>query len=334
MKIARWVSMGVLTAALLAGCGKADETVKAVEKRPTAPREVHVVLNGYMSPENVGILMAIERGFFADVGLEVWAGAPVKPSRPVNYVATGTDELGVVQQPQVAIAGDKGVPVVAVGSLVSRPTAAMIWLKKSKIRGIADLKGKTIAVPGIPYQEGFLQALLARANLTLEDVKIERVGYELMSTLLGGRADAIFGSWNLEGAALKARGAKPVIKRVQSLGVPAYEELAVIARADDVAEDSQLIRDFMAAVARGTAAAVEDPKSAVSVIEKGLEPNPEATRKETEAQVKATLPLLSRSGYMDPGQASDLVVWMHDHALIQEEPPVSDLLTNDYLSSP
>ncbi len=60
----------------------------------------------------------------------------------------------------MALGKDHGAPVVAVGSLISEPTAALIWLKESGIQTIADLKNKTIAVPGIPYQEEMLESIL------------------------------------------------------------------------------------------------------------------------------------------------------------------------------
>jgi putative hydroxymethylpyrimidine transport system substrate-binding protein len=296
-------------------------------------REVQVTLDGWEGPGNVGLVMAFERGYFADVGLDVSLYAPATPTRPIEYVVDGTDDLGISNQPQVVLAKEKGEPIVAVGSLISQPTMAMIWLKKSKIHGIASLKGKTIAVPGLPFQEAFLQSLLARAGLALDDVKVKDVGYKLVPALVSGRADAIFGgSWNVEGAELESRGLKPVITRVEDLGFPAYEELVVIARNDRVVEEPQLIRDFMSAVARGTAAAVEDPKGAIEAIEKSVESNPESSRKDTEAEIEATLPLLSKTGYMSPGQASRLVSWMHEEGSIQRKIPVSALLTNDYLT--
>ena len=64
----------------------------------------------------------------------------------------------------------------------------------------------------------------------------------------------------------------------------------MIARSDRVAEDPQLFRDFMSALARGTAAAVRDPEAAVEVIADSNEANPEIGRKETEAEVEATFP--------------------------------------------
>ena len=54
--------------------------------------------------------------------------------------------------------------MVAVAALVNRPLTSMIWLKKSGIKGIGQLAGKTIATAGIPYQEAFLKTILARVH--------------------------------------------------------------------------------------------------------------------------------------------------------------------------
>jgi putative hydroxymethylpyrimidine transport system substrate-binding protein len=211
-----------------------------------------------------------------------------------------------------------------------KSTAALIWLRKPQIGGIADLKGKTIAIAGLPFERELLQSVLAGAGLTLDDVKVEFAGYELVPALLSGKADAIFGSWNVEGIELEKRGLRPVVTRVQDLGVPAYEELVLIARRDRLERDPESIRDFIAAMNRGTAAAIEDPKAAANLIASGTsDPN----RPAIEAEVKATLPLLSRSGRMDPELATGLTDWMHEEGLIQRAIPASELLTDDYLPS-
>ncbi len=275
--------------------------------------------------------MAAEGGYFEDLGLEVRRGSPFEQNRPVSYVAKGTDDLGLAQQPQVAIAREKGMPVVAIGSVIPHPTDAMIWLERSKIHGIGDLKGKTIAVPGIPYQERILRTLLARAGLVASDVTIERVSYDLVPTLLSGRADAIFGgSWNLEGAELQSRGAEPVIRRVQNLGLPDYEGLQVIASTDLVTEHPQLVRDFMTAVAKGTATAVGHPAAVVEAIRESRWGDTGSNRKALEAQVRATLPLLSVSGYMSPDRAQGLIDWMGAEGLLEPKLATTTLLTNAY----
>lgn len=323
----------VLSAGAL-GCGGGSNGGSTPEPLQP-PRELEITLDGAPGPENLGILMAQKRGYFKDVGLEVTVHQPIGPRRPVLYVADKEVDLGVSHEPQVAVAQENGVPIVAVASLVPRPTAAMIWLKGSKIHGIADLKGKTIAIPGLPFERGLLQSVLARAGLTPGDVKVEAVEYDLVQALARGRADAIFGgSWSVEGVELAKRGLKPVVKRMQSLGVPAYEELVLIVRRDRLDREPRSIRNFIAAMNRGTAAAIEDPRAAVEAI---VEADKElagvtASVPLVEAEVEEVLPLLSATGRMNAGEAERLVTWMRGQGLLGRRASASALLTNNYLT--
>jgi putative hydroxymethylpyrimidine transport system substrate-binding protein len=124
---------------------------------------------------------------------------------------------------------------------------------------------------------------------------------------------------------------EPVIKRVQTLGVPDYEELVLVAREDLLEEEPEAIHSFMSAVARGTEAAVEDPDAAVEAIEETDEAGPESTPQTTRASVEATLPLLSTSGSMDTAQTDAFANWMHAKGLIPRELSSSELLTEDFL---
>jgi putative hydroxymethylpyrimidine transport system substrate-binding protein len=322
MRGSRVLIAGLVTV-LLIGCGGGSDSSSA----PKLLRPVSVTLDGWRGPENLGILMADVNGYFAEVGLNVEVLHPGIPSITPTYVRNGTDDLGVSHLPEIVLAREEGAPLTAVGSLISQPTAAMIWLKKSHINDIADLKGKTIGTPGLPFQKKFLENLLAREGLAPGDVTIKNPGYNLVPALVSGRVDAIFGgSWNLEGAQLEARGLKPVITRIQDLGFPSYDEFVVIARSDRVRKDPKLISDFMSAVARGTAAAIEDPEGAVSAVEGFNESNPETNHKETKAEVEATLPLLSKSGDVSSEQAKRLVDWMHEQGMIKRKPSPTTLI--------
>jgi ABC-type nitrate/sulfonate/bicarbonate transport system substrate-binding protein len=277
--------------------------------------------------------LAADNGYFSEVGFEAETGSPVGPNRPTSYVADGVTELGVTQLPQLLVARDNGMPLVAVGSLVPQSTAAMIWLKRSNIDGLADLKGKTIAIPGVSFQEGLLEAVLRHAGLSPDDVTIKPVGYDLLSALLGGKADAIFGgSWNIEGAALEAQGVKPVVKPVKDLGVPAYDELVMFTRSDFLAENPEWVHKTLDAVIRGVAAEHEDPLAAAKVVEQSFESSPELGPSETQAAIEATVPLLTTTGgRIDGVQVSDLAKWMYEEGLIRRNPSVSEVFTNDYL---
>lgn len=324
-------------AVLFAGCGGGDEADTfagtVAEQQPL--RKLAVTLDGYSGPENVGILMADWEDYFRDAGLKMEVLSPARPNRPVEYTAEGIADIGISREPEVAIAQSEGVPIVAIGSLVDEPTAAMVWLGDSGIKDVSDLKGKTVATAGLAFEEEFLGSALRGAGLSLSDVKVENVGYGLVPSLLKGRADATFGGgWNLEGVQLEERGLDPTVTRVQDLGVPSYDEFVVIARRDRLAKDPQLFRDFMAAVVRGTAKAIEDPDLAFEVVNEDFEGDIRVTPEEREAQVEATLPLLSESGEIDSGQASRLIDWMRSEGMIGKKVSASSLFTNDYLPEP
>ena len=188
----------------------------------------------------------------------------------------------------------------------------------------ADLKGKTVATAGIPYQEAFLKTILARVQLSPGDVKEVNVGFGLLPALLGGSAEAMLGGYsNVEGVDLRQRGKDPVITPVDQLGVPTYDELVLVANRKALEADPDKFRLFIAALQRGTEAAVKQPNAATKAI---LEANDGLDPKLTEAEVEATLPLLAARtqgqpyGYMDPAEWSTFAGWMRDNGLIESLP--------------
>ena len=129
-------------------------------------------MDGWDSPETAGIVMTEARRYFTDVELEAFTLSPTTtPALSIPDVVNGADVLGVAHGPEVVMAKDRGAPILIVGNLISRPTAAMIWLRKSRIRSLADLRGKTIAIPGLSFQEEFLRAALEQGGLALSDVE-------------------------------------------------------------------------------------------------------------------------------------------------------------------
>lgn len=338
LKLGCWLMAAAVIVAF-AGCGGAGQSTGESRSASTAAasseakRDAWISIDGYKGAASVGILMAQKLGYFDEQGIEMAFTSAVVPDWPIKYVREGMVDFAVLRQPQVVLAEEKGAPIIAVGALEARPTAALIWLKRSGIDGIPDLRGRTIAIPGASFEEDFLQSLLERHGMTLDEVKIKRVEYDLTPALVSGQADAVFGgSWNVEGAALAARGLRPVVHRVQSLGFPSYDGQVLVARTHWAARNGPLIRDVMTALARGTAAATEHPRAAARVIEEGGETDLSVTPQAREAEVEATLPLLSETGYMSPSRAEELIDWMHAEGWIKRAFPASRLLTNDYLS--
>ncbi len=322
----------------LAACGEKSEDVSG-EAQPLS-----LTLDFYPNPDHAGIYMAQKLGYFEDAGLDVTIRTPSDPAAPVKLLAAGRTDLAISYEPEVVLAAEQGLDVLAVAALVDQPLTSMIWLRKSGVGGIAGLRGKTLATAGIPYQDAYLRTILARAGLSPSDVRTVNVGFGLLPALASGRVDAMLGGFrNVEGVDLRLRGLDPIVTPVDRLGVPSYDELVLVARRDRLEEDPEEIRLFIAALARGTAAAVERPNEALAAL---LEANPDLEPKLTRAEVAATLLLLDTRqgpedsgprperpfGFMSEGQWARFVAWMRDNGLIDSLPGPSSLLSNDYLA--
>jgi len=326
------ISLAVLLLALtLAACGEKSEDT-------TGDRQAFgLTLDFYPNPDHAGIYMAQKLGYFEEAGLDLSIETPSEPAAPLKQLAAGRTDLAISYEPQVALAREQGLDVVAIGALVNRPLTSMIWLQKSGIKGVGDLKGKTVATAGIPYQDAFLKTILARVKLAPDDVKAVNVGFGLLPALVGGSAQAMLGGFsNVEGIDLRERGKAPVVTPVDQLGVPTYDELVLVARPQSLEADPEKFRLFLAALERGTDAAAASPGAATNAI---TEANPDLEPKLTAAEVKATLPLLAARtkgqpyGYMNPDEWSTFAGWMRDNGLIESLPQTSELLDNGYLPS-
>ncbi len=316
--------------AVAAGCGEKEESAGG---KPAA-EPFDLALDFFVNPDHAGIYTALEQGHFAEAGLDVRPRVPSDPSAPIKQVAAGSADLAISYEPEVLLARDQGLPVVAVGALVGQPLTSLISLPKAKIDGVADLRGATIATAGIPYQRAFLDAILREEGIPRSDVEQVDVGLGLQPALLSGRADAVLGAFlNIEGVDLAERGLNPRISPVDELGIPTYDELVLVAGEQRSEEQDKLISLFIAALERGTDDAIADPGAAADAV---LEAGDGLDPKLTAAEIERTLPLLAARkgeafGEMSEREWERFAGFLADEGMIEARPKLGEGLTNDLL---
>lgn len=301
---------------------------------PSGSTPLTLALDFYVNPDHAGIYSALDSGRFAEEGLDLDVRVPADPAAPIKQVAAGQVDLAVSYEPEVMLARGQGLDVVAVGALVHGPLTSLISLPAGGVDGPADLAGKTVVTAGIPYQDAYLDTIIADAGIDPAEVERVDVGFNLLPPLLSGRADAMLGGFlNVEGVQLERRGADPLVTPVDELGIPTYDELVIVAAGDRVREDPEPIRDFLAALERGTESAEADPDAAsAAIIAAGDRLDPGLTR----AEIDATLPRLQSPGdepfgYMDPEQWREFGSYLADNDQLDSAPSPEEVLTNDLL---
>jgi putative hydroxymethylpyrimidine transport system substrate-binding protein len=316
----------------LAACGAKSDDVGP----PPGGTRLDVVLDYFPNADHAGLYAAIQSGQFRAVGLDVRPRTPPDPSAPLKLLLAGKADLAISYEPEVLLARDRGARIVSVGALVQAPLTSIMALGSAGIRTPADLRGKTVGTAGIPYQTAYLDTILRRAGVPPASVKRVDVGFNLVPAMLSRRVDATLGAfWNYEGVQLAREGKRPSIIRMEKVGVPAYNELVVVARRDDLGtEKARILRRFLAALGRGYAIARDDQARAADALVKA---NPDLDRSLQVASVTALHPVLFPArrgkpfGWQDRAAWDAYGRWMLANRLLRMPPDASRALTNEFL---
>jgi putative hydroxymethylpyrimidine transport system substrate-binding protein len=312
-----------------AGCGEKEDALQ-----PSGSKRVTLMLDYFPNADHAGIYAAQAAGDFEQAGLDVEIRQPADPSAPIKQVAEGRVDVAISYEPEVFRARDKGLNVVSIGALVNKPLTSIISLPQAKIRRPADLKGKTVGTAGIDYQTAYLETILDEAGLQRDAAKQRNVGFSLTPALLTGRVDAVLGAfWNYEGTELRLKGKRPRIIRMEQAGLPAYDELVLVANADALDRDGGKLRAFIGALSRGVQALRANPDKGIEGL---LKANPDLDPRLQRAAVKVTLPLMAPPegkpfAWQDPKEWDAFGAWMQEKNLLDEPPDVPASFDNSLL---
>jgi putative hydroxymethylpyrimidine transport system substrate-binding protein len=329
------IALAVAALAALAGCGEKREPAAGAGGGP--PERLTVMLDYLPNPDHAGLYAARARGLYAKAGLDVRLQAPPDPAAPLKLLEAGRADVAISYEPELLLARDAGArDLVSIGALVQVPLTSLMALPGAGVRSPRDLAGKRVGTAGIPYQSAYLKTILRRAGVSPGSVKETDVGFNLVPAMLSRRVDATLGAfWNIEGVDLARRGRRPVIMRMDRLGVPTYAELVFVVRSDELkgAQASRL-RRFLQATAEGHRLLRRDPGAGVAALARAVAGLDRAV---ATAQVRATLPAFfprDRArpfGYEQIADWARYERWMRANGLLRRPPSVTAPLTNDFL---
>ena len=264
----RLVLTGLLTAALMAACGTSASPSATVGPSPTGaigspdstilPTTLVVGLGYIPSVQFAQYYLAQQKGYYADAGLTIEFQQKVDADL-IPLVGAGTIDIGIGDGTSVIPAASNGIPVEYVATIYGKFPNIVFAKASSGIKTAADLKGKKIGTPG-RYGSGWvmLQALLASANLTTDDVEIvEYPDYTQEAAVEQGAVDAATGFANNEPVQLQLHGSTPVILRIDAITPLPGPGLIASTKTLDAKHDA--ISAFVAATLHAMADIKADP---------------------------------------------------------------------------
>jgi putative hydroxymethylpyrimidine transport system substrate-binding protein len=322
---------GLALVLALSACGSKEDALSA----PSSKRFT-VMLDFFPNADHAPLYAAIAHGDFRAVGLNVVPETPADPSEPLKLLAAGRVDMAISYEPEVLLARDSGLNLVAIGALVQRPLTSIIALPGKHVTSVASLAGKRVGTAGIPYQAAMLHTALEHAGAKSGADEVD-VGFNLVPAMISGRVNATLGGfWNYEAIQLRLEHRKPMVIPVDQAGVPTYNELVIVVRAEEARHDAQDLRAFMQALTSGAREVRADPAAGADAV---LAANPSLPRKLQLESITQTLPATLPSeagkpyGWQSPQAWATFGSWMFSHGLLKHDPNTTGFppFTNEFL---
>jgi NitT/TauT family transport system substrate-binding protein len=211
------------------------------------------------------IYVAVERGYFADEGIDVSFDNNFDEANGVNLIANNELQFGLISGEQVLLARANGRPVVYVFEWFHSFPVGVASLADQNITKPADLAGHVVGIPA-PQGASYigLRALLAAGGLTESDLaELKSIGFTAAASVCEGVVDA---------AAVYIANEPLQIQRdcgaVNVIKVSDYATLVsngLITNEQTIKNKPELVRGMVRAVQRGLADTLADPDAAFAI---------------------------------------------------------------------
>jgi NitT/TauT family transport system substrate-binding protein len=347
--IHRWAQLGLAVGtalALIAACAPAPASPRAAPSQPAsaaapapaaaaAPEKVTFTLNYILYGGHAPYLLAQERGYFAEQGLDVSIVEGKGSASTAQVVGAGTSQVGEIDGSVVIRSVAQDIPIKAVAGLIQKsPISAMVG-RTAGIAGPKDLQGKKIGAPPASVATVLLPTWLRMNGVDPETVQLISVGPEtLNSTLLLGQVDGIV-AFDENVIKINAAGGDVFAIHYADYGLN-LPSTTIAANTAFLREKPDVMRRFLAATLKGWGEAAQDPKTAVNALMKSAPPT---LRAESETAILANLMTLlhskrtegQRLGWMAAEDWEEAVAILAEQGDLPSKPAVADLITNEFL---
>jgi len=230
-----------------------------------AAAKVLIKYDWLMSNGQIGDIVALDKKFYEEQGLEVEFSPGGPNSATVPPVVTGEAALGQFSDSaQLLLARASGVPVKIVACGYRMAPFAFYSLPKAPIRTVQDLIGKRIGIQ--PTARFVLDAILSKNKIDPSQMTITNIGFD-MTPLVAGQVDAVTG-WITNTQALWVIGPDRIDLMMGDTGLPSYANV-YFATDDAIANNAEVLARFIRAAAKGWDWTYQNPKEAVEIAVAG-----------------------------------------------------------------
>ena len=331
--------MTAIMAMGIAGCGdsksNADSNVQGDTSQEAKLEDFSIVLDWYPNAIHSFLYTGIEKGYFAEEGLNLVINFPSNPNDGISLPAAGKADAGLYYlQDAILTATEEKVPIVSVGAITQSSLNVVIALKDSGIDGAEDLKGKKIGYAGTVLSEEMTKAMLENVGLSTEDCEFIDVGFDLLTAVTTGQVDATIGNMvNHEVPQLDENGFEINYFYPTDFGVPQQYELVILAGKDAVEKNPEKMQKFLRACQKSFADMKADPDASLQILLNNQnEENFPLSQTVEQKSMETLLPVMETADapflHQEVSVWQKNADWLYERGILSEQTDVTPLVVN------
>lgn len=196
-----------------------------------------------------GPVIAEQKGYFKQNGLDVEILPGGFELDPVKLVAAGSDVFGIAESDRLITARSKGIPIVAIGVEYQKSPIVLISKKEANIKKPKDLIGKKVGVKFATGAEISYSMMLKIAGVDRNSIKEIPLNWD-PTPFFTGQIDVLPGYSINEPRIAIRKGVDINIMRAEDFGVNTYGNV-YFTHEKTIRENPELVKNFLAAVIDG-----------------------------------------------------------------------------------
>ncbi|MBW4655036.1 MAG: ABC transporter substrate-binding protein [Kaiparowitsia implicata GSE-PSE-MK54-09C] len=253
---------------------QADSAAPTGSAANTSPAELTTVrftLDWAVQGVHAPIGVAIEKGYFAEEGLDIQFEPGSGSADAITKVASGAFDMGLgdINSLMEFNVNNPDTPVRAVAIYYNQSPMAIMALDESDITEPSDLENKTLGIPAGSATRRLLPLFAEASGLNLEAVDVPAIESRLQQTLLLTKEIDAIAPFTISALPNLAEAGYPEerlnIFRFKDYGLDLYGN-SVLVPASYLESNPEVVRGFIRALTRGLRDTLNDPDEAIEIM--------------------------------------------------------------------
>ncbi len=259
-----------------------------------AQEKVTIALDWTLNTNHVGLVVARDRGLYAEAGLDVEI-LPFSDTSSAALLAGGLADFAYIPSLGFMSARAAGADITALWATMQRETGHLVYNADTiTIRRPADLSGKTYAGFGSAWEEALIGTMI-RHDGGIPEWDTVTLGTGAYEALAAGAVDFTLEVATWEGVNSELLQRNQLSFAYGDYGVPDQQNGYISTRSATLKDSADMVASFMRATLAGYEWAAQNPSAAAEMmIEVGDFPNPEL--------VRGSMKLIGEGGYLANGE--------------------------------